>query len=364
MKILYIANSRLPTDNAHGVQIMKTCEALANAGAEVTLVRPWRINRLKGDPFDFYNIKRNFKIVTLPVIDTLMFGPIGFWIQNIKFGSLVYLWLFFKTYDVVYSRDELPLYMASFAAKKCIWESHTGRYNGLIARLLKRIALLVVITRGGSDFYAEKGFPKEQIHVAPDAVSPEDFDHPQSKRDSRTRLGLPFDKKLAMYIGKLEAWKGAETLCAASEFLPHDVRVAVIGGELNEMVELKQKYPKVIFLGWKPYAELPDNQAAGDVLVLPNSAKSEISMHFTSPLKLFTYMASGIPIVASDVPSIREILTEETAFWFKPDDAKDLADKIALALSSSDSHATAQAAREEVKKYSWDVRARNIVAKL
>src|SRR3989344_2871475 len=60
--LLYIANVRLPTDNAHGVQIMKTCEALAECGVAVTLIHPWRINKHKGDPFAVYRVKRNFRL--------------------------------------------------------------------------------------------------------------------------------------------------------------------------------------------------------------------------------------------------------------------------------------------------------------
>ena len=101
---------------------------------------------------------------------------------------------------------------------------------------------------------------------------------------------------------------------------------------------------------------------SADVLVLPNSAKPKISSHYTSPLKLFQYMASGVPIIASDLPSIREILTDDTAFWFPPDDERALARQIEYVLSHPDeARSKAARAREEVKKYTWDARASAIL---
>ncbi len=73
-------------------------------------------------------------------------------------------------------------------------------------------------------------------------------------------------------------------------------------------------------------------------------------------------MAAGVPIVASDLPSIREILTDETAFWFSPDDEHALARQIEYVLSHADeARDKADRAHEDVKKYTWDARARAIL---
>ena len=66
---------------------------------------------------------------------------------------------------------------------------------------------------------------------------------------------------------------------------------------------------RVTFTGLMPPAEVAARLREADVLVLPNPA-SAISSEFTSPLKLFEYMASGRPIVASDLPSLREVLRD------------------------------------------------------
>jgi glycosyltransferase involved in cell wall biosynthesis len=114
--------------------------------------------------------------------------------------------------------------------------------------------------------------------------------------------------------------------------------------------------------GFVPPTQVPTYLAAADVLVLPNTAKAAISRLYTSPLKLFEYMAAQRPIVASDLPSLRDILTpQHNAVLVTPDDPTALAAGIAQVLA--DPHLaerlTRQAA-EDVKQYSWEQRATRI----
>ena len=63
-KIIYIADTRMPTEMAHGLQIMKMCEAFVESGVELELIIPLRfhISDLgKKDPFDYYKVERIFK---------------------------------------------------------------------------------------------------------------------------------------------------------------------------------------------------------------------------------------------------------------------------------------------------------------
>ena len=197
--------------------------------------------------------------------------------------------------------------------------------------------------------------------MAHDGVGLETFAHTESNEATRRRLNLPLDKKIALYIGRLDGWKGIETLCEAAHLLREDTVVAVIGGEPMQVEDLSAKYPEVRFLGYRPYRELADNQAAADVLVLPNTGRDKVSVRFTSPLKLFTYLASGKPIVASDLPSIREVLDESMAYFFTPDDPASLARGIVLALSDPQAQEKARIARSEAKRYTWRARAERIL---
>ena len=361
MKIIYIANIRFPTERAHGIQIAKTCEALALAGAEVELVVTDRATGIAENVQTYYHLRRVFPIHRVRVPDIVQWGRIGFLIESIFFalGARRH-----AGKGVVYCRDEWVLALLMIlGVRATVWESHTGAWNSAARFVARRARALIPITRGLSDFYAERGIPRAKMWVAPDGVSLEDFLCPAPKEEVRKRLGLPAHAKLAMYIGGLDSWKGSDTLYAAVDMLPKDVIVAVIGGKKEDVSMLSASHPRVRFLGPRPYTELADNQAAADVLILPNTGASEISVRFTSPLKLFTYMASGVPIVTSDLPSIREVVDEKSAFFVPADDSRALAEGIMQALeNTADAARRAHIARALLLDYTWTKRAERILA--
>jgi len=190
--------------------------------------------------------------------------------------------------------------------------------------------------------------------VAPDGVDLEKFNIKETQEQCRQKLNLPLDKKIVMYVGLFEDWKGYSTLLQASKFFNKEIKLVMIGGTEKQVGKQKKEYPDVIFLGYLPYTSLPVNQKAADVLVLPNSAKQKISQYWTSPLKLFSYMTSQRPIVASDLPSLREILNENRAILVQADNPKAFAEGIEKALKNP--HFSAEIATEafkEVKKHTW-----------
>jgi glycosyltransferase involved in cell wall biosynthesis len=357
MRILYIANIRMPTERAHGVQITKMCEAFTLLGYSVTLVVPSRRTHIKGDAFEYYGIAKRFRIVRLFTPDTVSWGRLGFWFEQWWFAKIVFLYSIFSGAGTMYSRDVAPLFLLSFVKNNLAWESHRGEYNFMVRWLLRRVRRVVVISEGLKDFYLGKGVLEEKIVVAHDGYDPAQFENVFSKEESREKLGLPRDAKIAMYIGSLEDWKGYRIFLYASKLL-EEVLFVVIGGKTEQVEVLRSEFPRVTFLGEKPYKELPGNQQAADVLVIPNTGKDDMSSKFTSPLKVFAHMASGVPIVASDVPSLREVLSKDNAMLIEPDNSQALSDGIKECMENKKvAQKRAQRAQEVVRKYSWKKRA-------
>lgn len=360
MKILYVANIRLPTEKAHGVQIMKTCEALAQAGATVELVVPSRRNDLTEEAFTYYDVSRDFLITVLRVPDLIRFGRMGFIFSQLYFSEMVRWMHSFWSADIVYSRDAGVLLQYLLLGRPLVFEAHTK--PTFVARFVaRRVYKVIVISRGLKAVFEAAGVSSEKIIVAADAIDLDIFLHPQSRTEARTRLGLPQDTKIAMYVGRLDGWKGTDTLLEASKNFD-SVQLAVIGGDSIQVAAAAHIYPQVRFIGYRPYRELADNLAAADMLVLPNTGRDETSARFTSPLKLFAYMASGKPIVASDLPSIREVLSEDEAYFFTPDDPVSLTAQLHAALADMDGASTkAKAALYKVQTYTWGKRAATIL---
>jgi len=216
-----------------------------------------------------------------------------------------------------------------------------GQTNIFVRLLIVLRVQTISISNGLRDLYIKFGVSPERITVIPDGVDIAQFDIAISKEEARARLGIESNKKLVIYTGSLYAWKGTDTLEEAGRLLPENIEVKIVSG--------------------RPYAEIPLYLKSSDVLVLPNSALEIASKIYTSPMKLFEYMASGTLIITSDVPAIREILDESSAVFFKADDVVSLRGTLLTSLRDVDSVGRlAKISQKLALKYTWQSRAEQI----
>jgi glycosyltransferase involved in cell wall biosynthesis len=172
------------------------------------------------------------------------------------------------------------------------------------------------------------------------------------------------------YAGHLYPWKGVDVLLDAIAGTS-GVTALIVGGHEAEgdraRLEARANElgiaQRVTFVGHVPPAQVPELLRRATLLALPNPP-SAISTHFTSPLKLFEYMAAGRAIVASDLPAIREVLRHETnAVLVRPGDPEALSAGIRRLAADRDlAERLARRAFDDVAQYTWERRAERLVA--
>lgn len=369
MRLGYIANIRLPTEKAHGLQIMKMCEAFTKAGAETELIVPRRFNSLKRDPFVFYGVAPTFRIWKVWCLDALrlpFWKAAGFLFESMSFAVPVLVSFFSRRYELFYTRDLAIATLASFARAPLFYEVHTVPVRVTVFhRLAWRKAKGIVVISGGIERELVRlGVPGGKIIVASDAVDLAAFRGVRSKAECRHELGLPQDKRLVVYTGHLYPWKGAHLLAEAARMLSPGVEVYIVGGTESDLRAFRARFsaPNLHIIGWQEPRMIPLWLRAADLLVLPTSGKEAIGRTYTSPLKLFEYMASGTPIIAADVPAIREVLTLHEAMFFSADDSASLASTISKACEDTESlSGLAASAKNKVLAFTWEKRGKLVL---
>ncbi len=392
MKLIYIANLRLPTEKAYGIQIAKMCEAFAalkfknqnakfkitdqnsklleDENIEVELIAPTRRNHIKEDIFDYYGIKRNFKFTRVWTPDFYLPGFLDKLAVAVKslFSALVLtVGQAANRRDWFYSRDESPLYFLSFFARpeQMIFEAHKFSPNRKwwYRRFVKKGIKVVVISRALHEDFLKFGFKAEKILLVPDGVDLTEFDISVSKSEARRKLGLPLKQATVVYTGHLYQWKGVELIAETAKMLK-EVLFVLVGGTDRDIANFKSRFGGIAnlkIIGHRPYRQIPLFLKAADVLILANVPGQPLSERYTSPLKLFEYMASKRPIVASDLPSIREILNDKNAVLVQPT-ADSIAEGLKKVFSDQNlSDRISNQAFSDVQKFSWQNRTRQIL---
>lgn len=333
MRILYLADIRFPLERANGIQSMETCHALAERGHDVALVVRPDTHTPPRDPFAFYGLPRipRLHVEVAPITGPATARRVGYLTFTIGRAAGR------GRQDLIFTRDlglaSLLLRLPASLRAPLVYEAHTlaadaaaalpdlltgapaaprsklRRLESRDARVWRGADGYVAITAGLAGALSSRFGERSRIAVVPDGAR-----IPASAMPLPSRPERPFT---IGYAGHLYPWKGVDQVVEAVAALP-DTRGLIVGGhdaepDLARVTALAAQLDcasRITFTGLVPPADVAARLKDADVLTLPNPA-SAISTAFTSPLKLFEYMASGRPIVASDLPSIREVLRDD-----------------------------------------------------
>jgi len=389
-KLLYISMMRLPTEKAHGLQIVQNCEAFADAGYEVTLWVARRFNtpemRAIDDPYAYYGVKPNFQIRQIPCLDVFpLFAPdsngarVAFYVQMLTYIIAMSIAVLFTSADIYYSRDEMLLAMLSrFKAKaKLAYEAHlfspTTRGARLQAQVIRRVGSVIAITpKLRDDLIDQRGAQPDRIIVAHDGISESRFADVPDRNTARDSIGWDRSAYIVGFVGRLQMIgmdKGVGTLVQALAQV-EGAHLALVGGPDDMADQLRQTWldlglpeSQFLYVGHVPPHEVPRYLSAFDVCAMPHPHTTQFA-YYTSPLKLFEYMASHSAIVASDLPAWSDVVSDgETALLVPPSDVDALAEAIQRVKDDPDLRAQLadNAYQQVMSQYTWSARAETIL---
>ena len=220
---------------------------------------------------------------------------------------------------------------------------HGGFFGYIGGRLekyaLKRVDAVTCISKSVYEYY--RGIGVNAFYI-PNAI---DFnDLPDG--------GVRFYDKQVVFIGRVSLEKGVDTLLKSLEYLSSDVHVLVIGSGTRDMESLihsqASKHPNLHFLGYKPRSECLKILAGSDALVLPSRFEG-------MPTVLLEAMALKIPIVATKIPGVLDVVNDSCAILIQPDDPKALAEAINNCLSGYPEKYISTAYERVREEFNWDV---------
>jgi glycosyltransferase involved in cell wall biosynthesis len=358
MRLLYAFPEPLPLPRARGLQVVQTVRALALQNIDVDLCYV----PADGDPFSVSDIQKPENVVLTPLSRSLPW-PLGNIHSNRFFAARLSRHLTARPFDAIMVRHLkiAQLLLERFPRIPLLYEAHEVfsdtapqrrrvQVAGTEALVVKCARAVVANSRGTAERLSELYGLDRTIGVIPNGV------------DYRTLIpekDWSLSARRIVYAGSFFGWKGVDDLVVAAREL-RGLHITLMGGEEEGIRKLRAQASaegaELEFAGRVSPRRVAEALERACIAVLPN--RDDPDSAFTSPIKLFEYMAAGCAIVASDLPSIREILADDEAVWVRPGDPHSLAAGLRR-LAGDPGFASALSARVRAKarKYTWTQRA-------
>lgn len=374
LRIAYITDMSFPSKYAKSINVMEMCNALSYY-SEVSLIAPrYHINRLYKHKqiFTYYSLNERFKLILLTLPDLPYIYKIKYnrdppyilhRMHSFIFNIVSIIYVFMKNYNLVYTRNQLIAFILSFF-KPVVYEIHfysTKPFSKFLERgILKRAKIIVYVTPFLKKLYSTFYDVNVKQLILPDGVNIEKIDRIPPKKIKKK------GKVIVGYIGSTETLgfkKGVDLILEAAYYL-RNVLFYIIGIKTDEefakyLSLIKRK--NVILLKRMPHKEAISYLKSFNIVLLP-LPYSIYNAYFTSPIKLFEYMATKKCIIASDLPSIRYVLDDDEAIFFEPDNVRDLIKKIKMAIGKKCKNDDLY--KKVIKNYTWKIRAKKVLLSL
>jgi glycosyltransferase involved in cell wall biosynthesis len=378
-RLLLIANARMPSQRAQSLQVAQVAGAFQRAGTHTTLLHARRVPTPElpvGETlWSYYGVEGEPSVEAVPCVDWIDRVPRGLQyvparVQELTFGRNAARRALRDEGARVLSRElETAALLARAGHQRLFLEVHRvpegARRRAWLLEAARGARGVVAISGGVREDLEAAGVSGEALRVEHDGYEAARFEALPSRGEARAELGVAPGARLVVYTGGFLTWKGVEVLVDAARAMP-DVEFVLAGGMDADVARVRAYAAgaaNVRLDGFQPPARVPLYLAAADATVVPNLAEPAISARYTSPLKVFEAMAAGVPLVASDLPSLRDVLThDEDALLVPPGDPAALAEGLSRLLGDEALRARmSERLLSRAGEHTWDARARRLL---
>jgi glycosyltransferase involved in cell wall biosynthesis len=381
-KLAYIMPMDLRSRYAHVVNIMQMCQAFKRTGQDITLIIPQHKGRLDIKTiFDQYAIIDNFTIKRLAV-PIIKLGRID--IGALFLGIWAALYVLKEHFNLCYTRVPFYAYIYGSLGMATGLEIHMPPTSRLdtwaLARMVSQIKngksshhkIIVISNRLAKILNEQFDLPVSKMLVCHDAVDLASYNKiTSSGYDLKRQLGLINQRTLLLtYAGSLYEGRGMEMIVELAQRFPQSYFL-VVGGDELRIESYRQEFEGIknlCFYGYVSHRDVARILKDSDILLMPHGRRATVLggdniSAYTSPMKMFEYLAAAKPIIASNLPSILEILKHgQNALIAEPDDTdswsacvSSLVDNLALRQKLG------MAARFTAEHHTWEKRATRIM---
>ena len=321
-KVAVLTGGNIPSYWAHSMNVMKVAQGFASLGFETHVVSADSVKRRVmarriPDLNTHYSISRDVNVHFLqPSPWAFLKGRTS---HDDTYCRRVARYAASDGFDLAYCRSYLIPYYTALAGIPTIVETHTTDYDHPALQKIYDVAHLpafkglVTIHESIRREHVNRGIPEEKTLVIETSVDIRKFEIEDDARRWKQCLGLDPDKQYGTYCGQLYPYKGIEVKLAVAKKMERrqDVVFHLMGGPDKwrrhwESVCRRERIANVLFPGFIANAEVPKFLKASDCLLLPY--RLDMVQSYTSPVKLFEYMAAKRAIVATGIPSVSKVL--------------------------------------------------------
>ena len=385
IKIFYCSPSILPSRTANSIHVVRMCEAFSILKCDVFLISA----RFPPISRDIEKKIEKYYGVCLDRVALITYFP---WINkgiNLQlgiFGFINYFKLLLRgcSPDIIISRNLYAAFFFRIFTKKNIYfETHQLElgWRKILQKTIitgcnvKTIVISCALEKLLKEHLCIKSFNSVVLHdAAPSGMKRLTFE--EKKQFQAKLLGdsdLQKYKLICGYFGHLYKGRGIEIILQLAEKF-YDSLFFIFGGNDEHINEIKKnsELNNLMVMGYVTPNNVAKLMSSMDVLLMPYQRNVSIgdkrsdTSRWMSPIKMFEYMAAGVPIIASDLPVLKEILKhQKNCLLAKSDDIVEWCaclNRIKNDTKLAENIAQ-KAYQEYVLKYNWNIRAKKIISK-